>query len=154
MTDLEVRVGGERVDPDADLTLTWVDRPAGVVRVHDGARSQLVLVEGTGSDWTVTIAGRRLPVSVQSWRERTLAEADVAARSHGGTLEVTASLPGLVVAIAVATGSEVAAGEPLLTIEAMKMQNEVRAPRDGVVSEILVAAGVAVATGQLLLRLD
>ena len=100
------------------------------------------------------IAGRRLPVSVQSWRERTLAEADVAARSHAGTLEVTASLPGLVVAIAVATGSEVAAGEPLLTIEAMKMQNEVRAPRDGVVGEILVAAGVAVATGQLLLRLD
>jgi biotin carboxyl carrier protein len=154
VTDLEVRVGGERVDPDADLTLTWVDRPAGVVRVHDGARSQLVLVEGTGSDWTVTIAGRRLPVSVQSWRERTLAEADVAARSHAGTLEVTASLPGLVVAIAVATGSEVAAGEPLLTIEAMKMQNEVRAPRDGGVGVILVAAGVAVATGQLLLRLD
>jgi biotin carboxyl carrier protein len=154
VTDLEVRVGGERVDPDPDLTLTWVDRAAGVVRVHDGARSQLVLVEGTGSDWTVTIAGRRLPVSVQSWRERTLAEADVAARSHAGTLEVTASLPGLVVAIAVATGSEVAAGEPLLTIEAMKMQNEVRAPRAGRVLEIRVAAGQTVAAGVPLLRLE
>lgn len=154
MTDLEVRVGGERVDPDADLTLTWVDRPAGVVRVHDGARSQLVLVEGTGSDWTVTIAGRRLPVSVQSWRERTLAEADVAARSHAGTLEVTASLPGLVVAIAVATGSEVAAGEPLLTIEAMKMQTTLQAERDGHVGQLLVKSGCQVETGDLLLTIE
>jgi biotin carboxyl carrier protein len=46
------------------------------------------------------------------------------------------------------------AGEALLTIEAMKMQNEVRAPRDGTVGEVVVAAGSAVATGQLLLRLD
>ena len=47
-----------------------------------------------------------------------------------------------------------AEGEPLLTIEAMKMQNEVRAPRPGRVMEVAVAAGQPVATGALLLRLE
>ena len=154
MSDLEIRVGDEIVADEGAWRVDWIDREAGIARVSDGVISHLVLVEGAGTEWSVTIAGRRLPVTAMTWRERTLAEADVAARAHGGPLEVKASLPGLVVAIAVAAGSEVVAGDPLLTIEAMKMQNEVRAPRDGVVGEIVVAAGVAVATGQLLLRLD
>ena len=153
MSDLEARIGGELTDPGA-WRIDWVDRRAGVARVHDGATSRIVLVEGDRTDWSVTVAGRRIPVRVETWRERMLAAADVAAQAQGGPLDVKASLPGLVVAIAVAAGSQVVAGEALLTIEAMKMQNEVRAPRDGIVGEIVVAAGVAVATGQLLLRLD
>lgn len=153
MRDLEARIDGELVAP-GDWRVDWVDRDAGVARLTDGTTSRLVLVEGNGASWNVTVAGRRIGVAVETWRERTLAEATVAAQSQGGPLDVKASLPGLVVTIAVATGSAVVAGEPLLTIEAMKMQNEVRAPRDGVVGEVVVAAGAAVATGQLLLRLD
>lgn len=154
MTELEVTVGGEVVAPTDGVSVTWVDRAAGVVRITDGARSRLALVEGGGPDWTVTLDGRRVPARVSTWRERTLAAADVAAAGHGGPVAVTASLPGLVVAVEVEAGAHVVAGDPLLTIEAMKMQNEVRAPRDGTVGQVLVAAGVAVATGQLLLRLD
>ncbi len=54
----------------------------------------------------------------------------------------------------VSAGDEVEAGAPLLTIEAMKMQNEVRAPRAGTVGRIAVEAGQTVATGALLLRLE
>jgi biotin carboxyl carrier protein len=82
-----------------------------------------------------------------------LAEAEVAARAGGGPIEVRATLPGLVVSIHVELGAEVAEGAPLLTIEAMKMQNEVRAPRAGTVAEVAVASGQPVATGALLLRL-
>ena len=56
-------------------------------------------------------------------------------------------------AVAVSAGDEVEAGASLLTIEAMKMQNEVRAPRAGRVVEIVVASGQTVATGAALLRL-
>jgi biotin carboxyl carrier protein len=66
---------------------------------------------------------------------------------------VKATLPGLVVAVAVQAGVDVAEGDPLLTIEAMKMQNEVRAPRAGQIVEVSVAAGQTVATGAPLLRL-
>ena len=65
-----------------------------------------------------------------------------------------ATLPGLIVAVSVAPGDEVDEGAALLTIEAMKMQNEVRAPRAGRVIELEVAPGQTVATGAALLRLE
>ena len=65
-----------------------------------------------------------------------------------------ATLPGLVVAVAVEEGDEVAAGATLLTIEAMKMQNEVRAPQAGRVSAVVVIAGQTVAAGAALLRIE
>jgi biotin carboxyl carrier protein len=154
MTDYETRVDGEAVDPADGWRFEWVDPAHGVGRLSDGERSMAVLAEGQGSDWTVTLSGRRIPVTVRSWRERVLAEAETEARSHAGPVEVRATLPGLIVAVAVAAGDEVDDGAGLLTIEAMKMQNEVRAPRAGRVIEVAVAPGQTVATGAALLRLE
>jgi biotin carboxyl carrier protein len=69
-------------------------------------------------------------------------------------MEVKATLPGLIVTVGVSVGDEVVEGAPLLTIEAMKMQNEVRAPRAGRVIELSVEAGQTVPTGAPLLRLE
>lgn len=154
MSDLELRVDGEVVEVAPGMTASWADRPRGIVRLDDGRRSRLVVVEGGGTDWQVTVAGRRVALTARSWRERVLAEAEVAAAAAGGPVEVRATLPGLVVAIHVEAGAEVVAGDSLLTIEAMKMQNEVRAPRDGSVVEIAVSSGQPVATGALLVRLS
>jgi len=154
MTDYEPSIGGAAVAPADGWELTWVDEAAGVARLSDGSRSELCLVEGSGSDWVVTLRGRRIPVAVRSWRERVLADAESASRGHGGPVEVRATLPGLVVSIEVQEGDEVADGAALLTIEAMKMQNEVRAPRAGRVAAVAVAAGQAVAAGATLLRIE
>jgi biotin carboxyl carrier protein len=154
MTDLETRVGGEPIVAAEGWRLNWVDAAHGVARLTDGERSVLVLVEGHRTDWTVTLRGRRIPVTVRSWRERVLAEAETEARSHAGPVEVRATLPGLIVTVAVAAGDEVEEGAALLTIEAMKMQNDVRAPRAGRVVEVEVAPGQTVATGAGLLRLE
>jgi biotin carboxyl carrier protein len=154
VSNYETLVAGEPAAPLEGWRLEWLDRPHGVARLGDGERSLTVLVEGQGSEWTVTLRGRRIPVTVRSWRERVLAEAETAAGAHGGPVEVRATLPGLVIAVAVSPGDEVAEGAPLLSIEAMKMQNEVRAPRDGRVSEVAVAAGQTVATGARLIRLE
>ena len=154
MTDYELTVDGSQVEPDAGWSLVWLDRAAGLARLSNGSTTELCLVEGSGTDWVVTLRGRRIPVVVRSWRERVLADAESAARAHDGPVEVRATLPGLVVAIAVAEGDEVAAGATLLTIEAMKMQNEVRAPQAGRVAGLSVAPGQAVAAGTPLLRLE
>jgi len=154
MSDLELRIDGEEVTPIAGWTFSWDDRVAGVARLSDGTRSVTCLVEGAGSSWVVTLHGRRIPVTARSWRERMLAEAESAAAGGGGPVEVRATLPGLVVAVSVDEGDEVAAGGPLLTIEAMKMQNEVRAPRAGRVAAVVVRAGQAVAAGAPLLRIE
>jgi acetyl/propionyl-CoA carboxylase alpha subunit len=153
MTDYQVLVDGDPADA-GDWQVEWDDRERGLARLVRDGRSVAVLVEGRGSDWVVTLRGRRLPVTVRTWRERLLAEAETSAQAHAGPMTVKATLPGLIVAVAVAVGDEVEQGASLLTIEAMKMQNEVRAPRPGRVVEIAVAAGVAVATGAPLLRLE
>ncbi|MCV0404006.1 MAG: biotin/lipoyl-binding protein [Chloroflexi bacterium] len=154
MTDFEILVDGQAVDPAEDTTLVVDDERHGVGRLIHGGTVVPVIVEGRGSDRVVTIAGRRIPVTVRSWRERVLAEAETAAAAHAGPVSVKATLPGLVVAVAVGVGDEVEAGDSLLTIEAMKMQNEVRAPRAGRVIELTVEAGRTVATGADLLRLE
>ncbi|HET6380231.1 MAG TPA: biotin/lipoyl-containing protein [candidate division Zixibacteria bacterium] len=153
-TDLEVLVAGQEAPGAEAWRLTWLDRPAGLARLSDGRRSETVVVEGSGTEWTVTLRGRRIPVTVRTWRERVLAEAEHAAAARGGPLDIKATLPGLVVAIQATEGSEVEEGAPLLVLEAMKMQNEVRAPRAGRVVTIAVAAGQPVPTGALLVRIE
>lgn len=151
----EARVAGDRVAPVEGWRLEWVDREHGVARLAGpGGAASWVLVEGSGTDWVVTLRGRRIPVTVRSWRERLLAEAETDSRAHGGPVAVKATLPGLIVAVLVEPGSEVAEGDPLLTIEAMKMQNEVRAPRAGRVLEVAVAPGQAVSSGASLVTLE
>ena len=78
--------------------------------------------------------------------ERRLPSASAARRGagtagHGGPVEVRAIIPGRVVGLSVAPGEAVEAGQQVLVVEAMKMQNELRAPRDGTIERIGVAAG-------------
>jgi propionyl-CoA carboxylase alpha chain len=61
-----------------------------------------------------------------------------------------APMPGTVVAVKVEAGAEVAAGDVVLVLEAMKMQHTVTAPRDGTVTEINVEPGAQVASGEVL----
>jgi 3-methylcrotonyl-CoA carboxylase alpha subunit len=68
----------------------------------------------------------------------------------GGPVEVRAIIPGRIVAISVAAGDSVEAGQQILVVEAMKMQNELRAPREGAVEHIGVAVGDTIEVGDLL----
>jgi 3-methylcrotonyl-CoA carboxylase alpha subunit len=69
--------------------------------------------------------------------------------SEGGRL--TAPMPGKVVAVLAAKGQEVKKGEPLVIMEAMKMEHTIAAPHDGVVDDILYGVGDQVADGAPLL---
>lgn len=71
----------------------------------------------------------------------------------GGDGVVTTGMPGRVVKVLVAEGDAVTAGQGLVILEAMKMENEVRAPRDGVVDRLGVAEGDAVEAGSTLLEI-
>jgi pyruvate carboxylase subunit B len=63
-------------------------------------------------------------------------------------------MPGKIVRLIAGRGAAVKAGECLLVMEAMKMENEIRAPRDGVVRDVLVTEGQAVETGALLILVE
>lgn len=72
------------------------------------------------------------------------------ARPRSGDGRVKAPIPGLISRILVEPGVAVTAGQPLVILEAMKMENEIRAPFDGVVSSISVAGGQTVVSNQVL----
>ncbi len=76
------------------------------------------------------------------------------APSASGPGLLSAPMPGTILSIEATPGQPVRRGDPLLVLEAMKMQNIIRAPADGVVAEILAQPGQTVGFGEPLLRLD
>ena len=102
----------------------------------------------------VVVDGWRIDVELESERRAVLREqarGRVGAALRGGPVEVRAIIPGCVVAISVAAGDSVGAGQQVLVVEAMKMQNEVRAPRQGTVKRVGVAVGDTIDVGDLLI---
>ena len=67
---------------------------------------------------------------------------------------ITAPMPGLIVEVMVQKGDEVTAGQPVCTLEAMKMKNAIRSPRAGVIADVDVSAGQKVAHGQVLITFE
>ena len=76
-----------------------------------------------------------------------------AAAAPAGSVTVSAPMPGKILSVNVKPGDKVEAGDVLLILEAMKMQNEIMAPEDGTVSEVRVNAGDTVATGDVMVIL-
>jgi biotin carboxyl carrier protein len=101
----------------------------------------------------VVVAGWRFEIEVEDARFadlRARATADLTSATHHGPTSVRAIIPGRVVSVAVTPGDAVAAGQRLLAVEAMKMENELRAPRDGVVERVEVSVGQTVELGDSL----
>ncbi|MGZ5418728.1 MAG: ATP-binding protein [Nocardioides sp.] len=124
---------------DATVVEAGADR---VVLAHDGMRRAFDVLVGDGG-----------PVDVESSLGhvallRTPRFVDPADQVATGSL--LAPMPGTVVSVAVTVGGEVSAGQPVLVLEAMKMQHTVSAPHDGVVAELSVSTGEQVAAGSVL----
>ena len=83
-----------------------------------------------------------------------LAEQSSVRRREGGAQKVTAYMPGRVVEVMVQEGERVHAGQGLVVLEAMKMENEIQAEHDAVVARVFVSAGQAVEGGDPLFELE
>jgi biotin carboxyl carrier protein len=126
------------------------------LRAGDGV-STVILEPATSAGGVrtreVLVDGFRFLVEVESERIAALRERAAKGRGSGGAagpLQVKAIIPGKVVAVSVGAGDEVTAGQQLLVVEAMKMQNELRAPRDGTIERVGVAVGENIEIGDLL----
>jgi acetyl/propionyl-CoA carboxylase alpha subunit len=129
----EVRIG------DGVLVLGWLARDESSGRVT---------IEGVthGAEYQRHVAGLELWLDDVHW---TLRMADAATGRGPAALadELTARLPGTVARVLVTVGDTVAQGQPLLVVEAMKMEHTIRAPHAGTVIRIAVRAGERVAEG-------
>jgi biotin carboxyl carrier protein len=81
---------------------------------------------------------------------RSLRSRQRAAGDEKGPRKILAPMPGRIVRLLVAENSEVEAGQGIVVVEAMKMQNEIKSPKKGVVTRILATPGAAVNPGDVL----
>jgi biotin carboxyl carrier protein len=152
-----VRRAGERLL----VTVGGVEREAelrphgrrGVFLLRLGDATRVVVVRPVpGGESLVTLGSRERRVAVED--EGALAARGLRRPGPPGPRVLRSAMPGVVRQVLVAEGAAVAAREPLLVLEAMKMQNEVRADRAGVVRRLHVAPGAAVAKGDPLVTLE
>lgn len=144
---LVLEVEGRKLDAD------FVRLPDGRVwsLLVDGRSYEVRVVEEEGG-LRVTWQNQTVPVEARHPLEKMLSQQGAArAKTAGET--ILAPMPGAVVAIRVKPGEVVHAGQAVVVLEAMKMQNELTAHSGGVVAEILVAEKAAVSAGQALMRL-
>lgn len=144
--ELRITLDGE----PCEVSYQEVDTYGQIILIHEG-KSYAMSMEGSTHDVAVTLAGYRYDCALEDERERAANLAARAAAKGGGT--VKAVMPGVVVELLVEPGQEVAEGQPLLILEAMKMQNEIGAPGEGTVKELHVAPGTAVGAGDKLVTL-
>ena len=144
-----------RVLVDGEAVELRDDGGASIEQVEPGVWSVLI----DGRSFEVSLDGGRaaiagagsFAVKVEDPRELSTEAASGAA---GGRYVLAAPMPGRVIRVLVKEGDDVAAGQGIVVVEAMKMQNEMPAPRAGRVVSIGVKPGDAVSTGQVLAAIE
>jgi biotin carboxyl carrier protein len=136
------RIGAREmtVDPDSSMD--------GALSLLIDGRSYEVRRTQIAGETVIEIDGDRFTVDVRD--PRSLKGRRGAGASGEGPKKITAPMPGKVVRIIAQAGSEVEAGDGVIVIEAMKMQNELKSPKAGKVTKIAVAEGATVNPGETL----
>lgn len=154
---LAVDIDGDRVSIDgvAVGAVDLVTLPGTPVKhLLLDARSVAVVASRDGDAWHLHVDG--WPVRAEVVDERTRAIRAVTGRAAGppGPKPVRAPMPGMIVRTDVNVGDSVRAGQGVVVMEAMKMENELKAEADGVVARILIESGQAVEKGAVLVEFE
>lgn len=117
------------------------------------ASREVQVTPATGrGELLVTLGGRTVAATVNG-RRTGRAGVDAGSGTYGEQ-SIVAPMPGRVVRILVASGDEVAARQPVIVVEAMKMENELRSPKSGRVKHVSVSPGTSVEAGRVLLVVE
>lgn len=158
--DRTITVEGPLPDGRFRIVLDGTERTVDARAIRPGTwslviegRSFVVDLDPRRSGIAASVGASEAMLQVEDALHRRLAEA-AGSRGAAATGEsIRAPIAGKVVKVLVAPGDQVAAGTPVIVLEAMKMENELVAERGGAVSAVHKAAGQAVDTGDLLVEL-
>lgn len=149
IVDGKVLVNGEAVEVD----LRQSGAPELYSLLYNG-RSFEMLIEAERFKYGITLRGERFEVQVEDERTRRLNVGRKMVSLPEGELAIRAPIPGLVIKVLVEIGQTVTEEQPLLLLEAMKMENEIRAVRGGVVKQIVCVVGQRVEQNSVLIVLE
>ncbi len=146
--EVEIKRDGEKVfarvgEREYELEASEVE-PNVYLLKHDNRIYQIYVAP----NGFVNIGNHQFEISLTDPKK--LRGANAAGASADGVSEIKTAMPGKLVRVLVEIGAEIEKGEPVLVVEAMKMQNEMKSPKDGIVKEIRFAEGATVNAGDVL----
>jgi biotin carboxyl carrier protein len=165
----QVQIDGVDYDLEIDrspqgTTVKLGDRsaPADLVRIGGSAVYSLILEDSSheisvhkrNGDLEIVVGGQAYLARVRDERAMKIAAAGGGATDGATGAIVRAPMPGVVVGIGVGVGDEVSPGQGVVTLEAMKMENELKSASGGTVREIRVEVGQGVSQGEALVVIE
>ena len=151
-----IEVEGERVVVDGEGFEAHLSAVPGTPLRHlllDAASLTLAMDQPEPGVWEVSVQGGRQRVEVVDERTRHIRSLTGPAAARSGAASLRAPMPGLVARVLVQPGQQVEAGQGLIVLEAMKMENELRAAAAGWVESVAAIPGQVVEKGQVLVQL-
>jgi biotin carboxyl carrier protein len=157
-TEVEVDLDGDVVTVDGSASVAHLNEvegtPVRMVTIGDEVHRVVARRGATRGRFTLWLDGFRYEVEALDERTRAIRALSGAATEASGPAPLIAPMPGMIVRISVEVGDNVQAGQGLIVMEAMKMENELRATSAGTVKAILAREGAAVEKGAMLLELE
>lgn len=154
----EIELSGETAEIDGETVaahLADIDgTPVRLVTIGREVHRVVARRGVTRGSYTLWVDGYRFEGEALDERTRAIRDISAASSKASGPAPVNAPMPGLVVRINVAVGDRVQAGQGVVVMEAMKMENELRASSAGVVKAIHAEVGKAVEKGKVLVELE
>jgi pyruvate carboxylase subunit B len=146
-----VHIGGD----DVAAHVVPIDgTPVRMVTIGDEVHRVVVRPGATRGLYTLWLDGYRFQLEALDERTRAIRDLSGASAGPSGPAPLVAPMPGLIVRVHVQSGDQVLAGQGLVVMEAMKMENELRVQAAGRVKTVLVTPGSVVEKGALLIELE
>ncbi len=154
----EVDIDGESVTLDGEATTAHLEDVAGtpvrLVTIGNEVHRVVVQRGATRGEYTLWVDGWRFEGDALDERTRAIRAVTAAVSGPKGPAPVVAPMPGLIVRVSVAVGDTVQAGQGVVVMEAMKMENELRASASGRVKSVSAVPGTPVEKGMVLVELE
>jgi biotin carboxyl carrier protein len=135
-----------------EFPLDAISTGEGALSILVNGKSYEIKQENIATETNIVVGHQRFSAVVRD--PRSLRSRRRADSGTEGVKKITAPMPGKVVRILASVGTQVVAGQGVLVIEAMKMQNELKSPKKGTVKKLNVAEGAAVEAGQTLAEVE
>ncbi|NJW51512.1 biotin/lipoyl-containing protein [Salinimicrobium oceani] len=150
--EMEFEFTEEQID-NLDLENT-AGGSAHVLKNHLSFKTQLVLSDFLNKSYTVKVNSRDFEIKISNELDLLIEEMGLSLAAAQVINDIKAPMPGLILDVLVKEGDEVKAGDYLLVLEAMKMENTLTAPRDGIVKSVSVQKSQTVDKNQLLIEME
>ena len=153
--DLDLDIDPQSADfADWDILTLPNDQYHIILPNHQSFRATLLRSDLDQKTFTFKINGEQFTVNLKDKMDILLEKMGISNVASNKIKEIKAPMPGLVLELKVAVGDSLQKGDPVLILEAMKMENVLKAAGEGTIKSIEIKQGDAVEKGQVLIRLS